>query len=44
MADPVDLYQKVKPPGENIPLSVDPLQLEDLVHIEDEIDWVERPL
>ena len=29
----MDLYRQVPPPGENIPISVDPFQVADLVHI-----------
>ena len=34
----VDLYRHIPPPGENIPISVDPFPVEDLVPTEDEIE------
>ena len=40
----VDLYRYVPPPGENIPVSVDPFPVEDLVSTEDEIDWAVKLL
>ena len=36
-ADQVDLYRQVQPTGENIPISVDPFQVEELVPTEEEI-------
>ena len=36
-AERVDLYQHVPPPGENIPVSVEPFQVEDLLPMEDKI-------
>ena len=42
-AERVDLYRHIPPPGENIPISVDPFPVEDLVPTEDEIEGlVER--
>ena len=38
-ADQVDLYSYVPPPGENIPVSVEPFLVDDLVPTEDEIEW-----
>ena len=38
-AERVDLYQHVPPPGENIPKSVEPFQVENSVPTEDEIEW-----
>ena len=34
----VDLYHQVQPPGENISISVEPLQVEELVPAEDTIE------
>ena len=43
MAEWVDLYRYIPPTGENIPVSVQPFLVEDLVPEEDEIEWsVER--
>ena len=44
IAERVDLYHQVQPPGENIPTSVEPFQVEDLVPNEDGIEWVVRRL
>ena len=38
----VDLYPQVPPPGENIPVSDEPFQVEDSEPTEDEIDWSVR--
>ena len=38
-ADQVYLYRYVPPPGENIPVSVETLPVEDLVPTEDKIEW-----
>ena len=38
MAERIDLYFQVPPPGENIPVSVDPFQVKDLVPTEDKIE------
>ena len=35
----MDLYRHVPPPGDNIPVSVEPSQLEDSVPTEDKIEW-----
>ena len=35
----MDLYRYVPPPGENIPISVDPFPVNDLVTTEDKIEW-----
>ena len=35
----VYLYHHVPPPGENIPISVEPVPVEDSVPTEDEIKW-----
>ena len=40
----MDLYRQVPPPGENISISVQPFQVEDLVPMEDEIEWAFRRL
>ena len=40
--DRIDLYHRVQLPGENIPIYVDPFQVEYLVYMEDEIDWAMR--
>ena len=42
--DQVDLYLHVPPPGENIPVLVDPFPVEDSVPTEDEIEWAEKRL
>ena len=44
MAECVDLYRHVPPPGENIPVPVEPLQIEDLLPTEDEIEWAVKRL
>ena len=36
-ADQVDLYSYVPPPGDNIPVSVDPFPVDDSVPMEEEI-------
>ena len=38
-AERVELYSYVPPPGENIPVSVEPFPVDDLVPTEDEIKW-----
>ena len=38
-AERVDLYRHIPPLGENIPVSVEPFPVEDLVPTEDEIEW-----
>ena len=38
-AERLELYRHVTPPGENIPISVDPFQVEDSVPTEDKIEW-----
>ena len=40
----VDLYRYIPPPGENIPVSIDPFPVEDLLPTEDEIEWVVKRL
>ena len=39
MAERVALYSYVPPPGENIPIYIKPLLVDDLVPEEDEIEW-----
>ena len=39
MTERVDLYRYVPPPGDNIPVSVEPFLVDDLVPMEDEIEW-----
>ena len=41
MAERVELYSYVPPPGENIPVSIDPFPVDDSVPMEDEIEWAE---
>ena len=38
------LYRHIPPPGENIHVSVDPFQVEDLVPTEDKIEYVVKRL
>ena len=38
-AERVDLYFQVPPPGEKIPASVKPFQVEDWVPTKDDIEW-----
>ena len=38
----VALHHHIPPPGENIPVSVDPFPLDDLVPMEDDIEWAVR--
>ena len=38
-AERVDLYRRIPPTGENIPVYVDPYPVEDLVSTENEIEW-----
>ena len=40
----MDLYRHVPPPGDNIPVSIEPLPVEDLVVTEDEIKWAVKQL
>ena len=40
-AERVELYSYVPPPGENIPVSIDPFPVDDSVPMEDEIEWAE---
>ena len=42
--DWVDLYSYVPPPGENIPISVEPFPVDDSVPTEDEIEWAVKRL
>ena len=39
MVERVDLYRYVPPPGENIPITVEPLTVDDSVPMEDKIEW-----
>ena len=39
-AERVDLYRQVQPSEENIPISVDPFEVEDLVPTEDKIEFL----
>ena len=39
-AERVELYSYFPPPGANIPISVEPSPVDDLVPTEDEIEWV----
>ena len=39
MAEQVDIYSYVTPPGENIPVSVEPFPVDDLVSTEYDIEW-----
>ena len=39
MAERVVLHHHIPRPGENIPISVDPLQLDESVPMEDDIEW-----
>ena len=43
-ADRDDLYHQVPPPGEIIPVSVEPFLVEYLVPTEEEIEWEVRQL
>ena len=43
-AERVDLYSYVPPPGDNIPVSIDPFPVEDSVPTEDEIEWAVKQL
>ena len=38
------LYSYVPPPRANIPISLDPLPVDDSVHLEDKIDWAVKIL
>ena len=40
----VELYRHVPPLGENIPISVEPFLVEDLVPTEDKIEWALKRL
>ena len=40
MAERVDLYSYMPPPGGNIPIYVDPFPVDDLVSTEVDIKWV----
>ena len=44
MADRVDLYRHIPPPGENIPISVEPFPGEELIPTKDEIEGVVKQL
>ena len=39
MSDRVYLYSYMLPPGENIPVSVEPLSVDYSIHTEDDIEW-----
>ena len=41
-AERVDLYRQLTPPGENIPIYVDHLPVEDLVPTKEKVDWTVR--
>ena len=41
-AERVALHHHIPPPGENIPVSVDPFPLDELVPMEDNIEWAVR--
>ena len=43
-AEWVDLYRHVPPPGEKIPVSVEPFSVEDSVPTEDDIEWATKQL
>ena len=43
-AERVSLYSYVPPPGENIPIYIKPLLVDDLVPEEDEIEWAVKQL
>ena len=38
-AERVELYSYVSPPGTNIPISVEPLPVDDLLPTEEDIEW-----
>ena len=44
IVDPVELYSCVPSPGTNIPISMEPLPVEDLLPTEDEIEWAFKHL
>ena len=44
MAEQVDLYCYKPSPGENIPISIEPFSVEDLVPTEEDIKWVVKQL
>ena len=41
-AERVELHHHIPTPGENIPVSVDPFPLDELVPMEDDIEWAVR--
>ena len=43
-AKQTELYRRVAPPGENIPVTVDPTHIDDLVHTEDEVEAAVKKL
>ena len=43
-AEQTELYRRVPPPGENIPVNVDPTNIDDLVPTEDEIEAAVKKL
>ena len=44
MVERVTLYRHIPPPGDKIPISVEPFLVDDLLHIEDYIKWEVRRL
>ena len=44
MAERVALYSRVPPPGDSIPLEIEPFEVEDRVPDEGEIEWVVKRL
>ena len=42
--DRVELYCHVPPPGDNIHVFIEPLQVDELVPTEDEIEWAVKQL
>ena len=44
MAERVELYSYVPPPGANIPISVEPFPVDDSVPTEDKIEWAVKQL
>ena len=43
-AERVALYRRVPPPGENIPVQIEPFEVEDKVPDEGEIEWAVKRL
>ena len=44
MAERVALYSRVPPPGDNIPVEIEPFEVEDKVTDEGEIEWAVKRL